>query len=213
MPNKRGVPSFLVTQRQKLSNQKVQKEKKRKERNAAKYEAEKAAREASGSRGYGYSMYQTTGSRARTFREFVEIAETITEAKRLKFVKMYHGTSASSADKIKKSGFNTSDVYTSTDRETATSFGQRKGEKTKTVAFRVPKKDINTPGKIMKTDGQRGVDKWGREHYSTVMNPDYAKKHVIDCPQIVDSKEELKHNQRKNQMSQKQKRQDHQKKF
>jgi len=129
--------------------------------------------------------------RARTFREFVEIAETITEAKRLKFVKMYHGTSASSADKIKKSGFNTSDVYTSTDRETATSFGQRKGEKTKTVAFRVPKKDINTPGKIMKTDGQRGVDKWGREHYSTVMNPDYAKKHitkekegVIDSPKI-----------------------------
>ena len=191
MPNKRGVPSFLVTQRQKLSNQKAQKEKKRKERNAAKYEAEKAARDASGSRGYGYSMYQTTGSRARTFREFVEIAETITEAKRLKFVKMYHGTSASSADKIKKSGFNTSDVYTSTDREIAKSFGQRKGEKTKTVAFRVPKKDINTPGKIMKTDGQRGVDKWGREHYSTVMNPDYAKKHitkekegVIDSPKI-----------------------------
>jgi hypothetical protein len=104
---------------------------------------------------------------------------------------MYHGTSASSADKIKKSGFNTSDVYTSTDREIAKSFGQRKGEKTKTVAFRVPKKDINTPGKIMKTDGQRGVDKWGREHYSTVMNPDYAKKHitkekegVIDSPKI-----------------------------
>ena len=46
------------------------------------------------------------------------------------------------------------------------------------IAFNVPKKDINTPGKLMKTDGQRGVDKWGREHYSTVMNPNYAKKHI-----------------------------------
>lgn len=108
----------------------------------------------------------------KTFREF------IAEAKRLKFVKMYHGTSSSSADKIKKSGFNTSDVYTSTDRGIAQSFGSRKGEPTKVIAFNVPKKDINTPGKLMKTDGQRAVDNWGREHYSTVMNPNYAKKHI-----------------------------------
>lgn len=108
----------------------------------------------------------------KTFSEF------ITEARRLKLVRMYHGTSTSSADKIKKSGFNTSDVYTSTDRETAQSFGGRHGEPTKVIAFRVPKKDIDTPGKVMKTDGQRGVDKWGREHYSTVMNPEYAKKHI-----------------------------------
>jgi len=108
----------------------------------------------------------------KTFSQFLE------EAKRIRMTRYYHGTSESSADKIKKSGFNTSDVYTSTDRETAQSFGQRKGEKTKTLEFRVPTKDINTPGKLMKTDGQRGVDKWGREHHSTVMDPDYAKKHI-----------------------------------
>jgi hypothetical protein len=120
----------------------------------------------------------------RSYTDFLIEAQ-----KRLSFVKMYHGTP--SAEKIQKSGFNTSDVYTSTDREIAQSFGQRKGENTKVISFRVPKKDINTPGKLMKTDGQRGVDKWGREHYSTVMNPEYAKKHiskepegVIDAPKI-----------------------------
>lgn len=111
--------------------------------------------------------------------------EFILEAKRLKYVRMYHGTSASSADKIKKSGFNTSDVYTSTNRETAQSFGQRKGEGTKVVSFRVPTKDINTSGKLMKTDGQRGVDKWGRQHFSTAMNPEYAKKHISKEPDGV----------------------------
>ena len=123
----------------------------------------------------------------KTFQEF------IAEAKRLKFVKMYHGTSASSADKIKKSGFNTPEVYTSTSKETAKSFGQRKGEDTKVVYFRVPKKDIKdkSPGKVVKTDGQRGTDRWGRQHYSSTMDSDYAKKHiskekqgVIDSPKI-----------------------------
>ena len=100
---------------------------------------------------------------------------------------MYHGTSRTAADKIKKSGFNTSDVYTSTDKEIAGSFGSRKGEGTKVISLRVPKKDINKPGKIMKTGGQRGVDKWGREHYSTVMNPDYAKKHISKDDGVVHS--------------------------
>jgi len=123
----------------------------------------------------------------KTFQEF------IAEAKRLKFVKMYHGTSASSADKIKKSGFNTPEVYTSTSKETAKSFGQRKGEDTEVISFRVPKKDIKdkSPGKVVKTDGQRGTDRWGRQHYSSTMDSDYAKKHiskekqgVIDSPKI-----------------------------
>ena len=123
----------------------------------------------------------------KTFQEF------IAEAKRLKFVKMYHGTSASSADKIKKSGFNTPEVYTSTSKETAKSFGQRKGEDTKVISFRVPKKDVKdkSPGKVVKTDGQRGTDRWGRQHYSSTMDSDYAKKRiskekqgVIDSPKI-----------------------------
>jgi hypothetical protein len=123
----------------------------------------------------------------KTFQEF------IAEAKRLKFVKMYHGTSASSADKIKKSGFNTPEVYTSTSKETAKSFGQRKGEDIEVISFRVPKKDIKdkSPGKVVKTDGQRGTDRWGRQHYSSTMDSDYAKKHiskekqgVIDSPKI-----------------------------
>ena len=32
------------------------------------------------------------------------------------------------------------------------------------------------------------IDKWGREHYSTVMNPEYAKKHITkDKESIIDS--------------------------
>jgi hypothetical protein len=125
----------------------------------------------------------------KTFREFIAEAAS----KRLKFVKMYHGTSTSSADKIKKSGFNTPEVYTSTSKETAKSFGQRKGEDTKVMSFRVPKKDIKdkSPGKVVKTDGQQGTDRWGRKHYSSTMSGDYAKKHiskekegVIDSPKI-----------------------------
>jgi len=120
----------------------------------------------------------------KTFSEFIAEA-----AKRIKRVTMYHGTPA--ADKIKQSGFNTSDVYTSTNREIAQSFGSRHGRNTQVISFSVPKKDIGVPGKLMKTDGQRGVDKWGREHYSTVMNPEYAERHitknkegVIDSPKI-----------------------------
>ena len=117
----------------------------------------------------------------KTFSEF------ITEARRMRLVRMYHGTSPSSADKIKKSGFNTSDVYTSTDREIAQSFGSRTGEGTSVISFRVPKKDIDVPGKLIKTDGQRAVDKWGKEHYSTTMNPEYAKKHISKDTGVIHS--------------------------
>ena len=125
----------------------------------------------------------------KTFREFIAEAAP----KRLRYVKMYHGTSASSVDKIKKSGFNTPEVYASTSKGIAKSFGNRQGGDTKVASFRVPKTDIKdkAPGKVVKTDGQRGVDDWGREHYSTAMDPDYAKKHiskekegVIDSPKI-----------------------------
>lgn len=105
---------------------------------------------------------------------------------------MYHGTTKSAADNIKKSGFNTSDVYSSTSKDIARSFGNRKGEDTKVISLRVPSKDINTRGKVMKTDGQRGVDDYGREHYSTVINPKYAEKHIsredgiVHAPKIPD---------------------------
>ena len=123
----------------------------------------------------------------KTYKEFMLEAASQT----LKYVKMYHGTTA--ADKIKKGGFNTSDVYASTSKDIAKSFGSRHGENPKAITFRVPKKDIkdSPPAKVVKTSGQRGIDDWGREHYSTVMDPDYAKKHiskekegVIDSPKI-----------------------------
>jgi hypothetical protein len=123
----------------------------------------------------------------KTYKEFIQEAAP----KTLKYVKMYHGTPAS--DRIAKQGFNTSEVHASTSKETAKSFGRRYGENAKTISFRVPKKDIKDapPAKVVKTSGQRGVDDWGREHYSTVMNPDYAKKHmskekegVIDAPKV-----------------------------
>lgn len=115
----RKVPSFLVTQRKKLKQQKAEKERVRKETNAAKYEEEKAAREASGSKGYGYSMYQTTGSRARTFREFVEIAEAVSDAdKRL----AQSGILSRRADELQKE----IDAVTSGKKPTQTATKKRK---------------------------------------------------------------------------------------
>lgn len=74
----RRVPSFLASQKEKLRTQRKEKEGARRALNATQYEREKAERESRGSRGYGYSMHQMTGSRARTFREFIEIAEAHT---------------------------------------------------------------------------------------------------------------------------------------
>ena len=76
------IKPLRVSQKQKLTQQKIGKETARKAANAAQYEKEKAARATTGSR-YGYdtmggntsSTY--TNTRARTFREFIEIAESV----------------------------------------------------------------------------------------------------------------------------------------
>ena len=76
------IKPLRVSQSQKLIQQKIGKADARKEANAAQYEKEKAARATTGSR-YGYdsmggnksSTY--TNTRARTFREFIEIAESV----------------------------------------------------------------------------------------------------------------------------------------
>jgi hypothetical protein len=121
----------------------------------------------------------------KTFREFLEESAK----RRLSFTKVHHGTSASSADKIEKSGFETSEVHASTSSDTAKSFGQRKGENTRTIQMRVPTKDVksNAPAKALKTQGQRGTDKWGREHHSVIMSPDYATKHIIKKKPVIDA--------------------------
>ena len=76
------IKPLRVSQKQKLTQQKIGKETARKAANVAQYEKEKAARATTGSR-YGYdSMGGNTSStytntRARTFREFIEIAESV----------------------------------------------------------------------------------------------------------------------------------------
>ena len=76
------IKPLRVSQKQKLTKQKIDKANDRKAANAAQYEKEKAARATTGSR-YGYdSMGGNTSStytntRARTFREFIEIAESV----------------------------------------------------------------------------------------------------------------------------------------
>jgi hypothetical protein len=85
MPSKRKVPSFLVTQRQKLAQQKAKKEQDRKQRNIDQYEKEKQQRTSK----YGYSQHLMGGSSSnsystpltRNFREFLEIAENCEEYK------------------------------------------------------------------------------------------------------------------------------------
>lgn len=125
----------------------------------------------------------------KTYKEF--IAEAAPQ--RLKRVILYHGTSPEAAKKIEKSGFNSPEVYASTNRETAQSFGSRHGKGVKTLSFNVPKKSIKkeAPGKVVKTDGQRGVNAWGKEEYSVAMDRDYARKHmsknsdgVIHAPKV-----------------------------
>jgi len=78
------IKSLRVSQREKLSQQKYEKEKARKAANVAQYEKEKAARATTGSK-YGYdtmggnvrSAYINTN--ARTFREFIEITEGVSD--------------------------------------------------------------------------------------------------------------------------------------
>ena len=76
------IKPLRVSQREKLTQQKIGKETARKAANVAQYEKEKAAKATTGSR-YGYdtmggnvrSAY--TNTNARTFREFIEIAESV----------------------------------------------------------------------------------------------------------------------------------------
>jgi hypothetical protein len=108
-------------------------------------------------------------------------SQFITEArKRIHMVKVHHGTSASNAEKINKSGFGGDEVHASTSPDIAKSFGQRKGEDTRTIRMNVPKKNIKSdaPTKVLKTQGQRATDDYGREHYSVIMSPDYASKRI-----------------------------------
>ena len=76
------IKPLRVSQKQKLTKQKIGKETARKAANVAQYEKEKAARATTGSR-YGYNTLggntssTYTNTRARTFREFIEIAESV----------------------------------------------------------------------------------------------------------------------------------------
>lgn len=110
-------------------------------------------------------------------------SQFITEAEqRLKMVRVHHGTSSDTAEKIKKTGFKGDEVHAATHPNTARGFAKRKGEKTSNVTMLVPKKSIkNQPekgAKAVKTQGQRGTDALGRKHYSVVMDPEYASKRV-----------------------------------
>lgn len=117
----------------------------------------------------------------KSYKEFISEAE-----KRIKMVRLHHGTSPESADTIKKSGFTggrEGEVYTSTNPKTARGFGARYSEKPKSVTMLVPAKSIkNKPekgSKAIKTDGQRHTDEFGRRHYSVAMDPKYASSKII----------------------------------
>lgn len=120
----------------------------------------------------------------KTYKEFIAEAE-----KRMAMVRMYHGTSSDSSKKIKKSGYKGDEVYAATHPNTARGFAKRKGEKTSNVAMLVPKKSIkDQPEKgasAVKTQGQRGTDAMGRQHYSVVMTPDYASKRIVNATGTV----------------------------
>lgn len=113
----------------------------------------------------------------KKYSQFIAEAE-----KRMKMVRVHHGTSYDTAEKIKKSGFKGDEVHAATHPNTARGFAKRKGEKTSNVTMLVPKKSIkNQPekgAKVVKTQGQRGTDAFGRKHYSVVMDPEYASKRV-----------------------------------
>jgi len=117
----------------------------------------------------------------KSYKEFITEAE-----KRIKMVRLHHGTSPEAADKIKKSGFTGGEhgeVHTSTNPKTARAFGARYSKKPRNVTMLVPAKSIkNKPekgSKAIKTDGQRHTDAWGRRHYSVAMNPEYASKRIV----------------------------------
>ena len=47
------------------------------------------------------------------------------------------------------------------------------------------KMDMNRPAKVLKTQGQRGTDNYGREHYSVIMSPDYASKKISKGTPVI----------------------------
>mgnify|MGYP000888056662 FL=1 len=117
----------------------------------------------------------------KSYKEFITEAE-----KRIKMVRLHHGTSPEAADKIKKSGFTGGEhgeVHTSTNPKTARAFGARYSKKPRNVTMLVPAKSIkNKPekgSKAIKADGHRHTDAWGRRHYSVAMNPEYASKRIV----------------------------------
>ena len=120
----------------------------------------------------------------KTFSQFITEAE-----KRMKMVRLKHGTSQSAARDIKKSGYEGDEVHAATHSNTARGFGKRYDENPSIVTMLVPKKSIkNQPekgAKAVKTQGQRGTDALGRKHYSVVMDPEYASKRVVNTTGTV----------------------------
>ena len=120
----------------------------------------------------------------KTFSQFITEAE-----KQLKLVRLKHGTSSDAAKKIKKSGFKGDEVHTSTNTNTARGFGKRYDKNPSVITMLVPKKKIkDQPEKgasAVKTQGQRGTDAMGRQHYSVVMTPDYASKRIVNATGTV----------------------------
>jgi hypothetical protein len=120
----------------------------------------------------------------QTYSQFIAEAE-----KRLKMVRVHHGTSSDTTEKIKKLGFKGDEVHAATHPNTARGFAKRKGEKTSNVTMLVPKKSIKDQpekgAKAVKTQGQRGTDALGRRHYSIVMDPEYASKRVSNTTGTV----------------------------
>ena len=123
----------------------------------------------------------------KSYKEFITEAE-----KRIKMVRLHHGTSPEAADKIKKSGFtggSEGEVHTSTNPKTARSFGSRYSNKPKNVSMLVPAKSIKKEpekgAKAVKTKGQRHTDDFGRRHYSVAMDPKYASKKIVKSDGII----------------------------
>ncbi len=114
----------------------------------------------------------------KTYSQFITEAD-----QRLKMVRVHHGTSSDSAEKIKKSGFKGDEVHAATHANTARGFGKRYDKNPSVVTMLVPKKSIKDQpekgAKAVKTQGQRGTDALGRKHYSVVMDPEYASKKVV----------------------------------
>jgi hypothetical protein len=121
----------------------------------------------------------------KTYKDFITEAFKRT-GKKIEFIRLHHGTSPESAEKIKKSDFTggrEGEVHTSTNPKTARGFGARYSDKPKNITMLVPKKSIkNEPekgAKAVKTRGQRHTDQFGRRHYSVAMNPEYASRKII----------------------------------